>query len=1305
MAAELRLNVALDLQYFKQQLPKLSRAAAGFELPIKVKFDRRTINNELRLLGQQFSKRRNYVINVNDTQLKETRIKAEKLVNYLKQNLTGKKHIVEIEYREKGRPGGPGGFAAGPQGAAGLAEYMRTQGLSGGNIAGVGRRERFRGVVEESNVKQLRSMASRAGIKGGSKMRKADLQSRLMGIADGLMEDILGNIQNRMRKGPFGHIASGQTGGRLVPDRFDKIAASGLMPRGSGLPQLPAISQDALRRATQDLSAQRFTAPSLPARSSGPARPRIPNRGFSRFGPSGGQMFNQLKPGPIASVGREFANATQQVLLFGTAYKGIAAVMALPGSIATATANLQAFNNQMEAVTGGGEVMANSMTLIQQTVDRFNIPVQSARNGFVKLFASMSPAGIDLSTINNVFTGLSAAASTFGMSADQVDRMTYALAQMASKGQIMTEELKGQLGDVFPQAVSLFAEAAGFLDESMDAQAKSEGLAAFLKALEDGALKGTAMSQVLSNVGGLLNTKFGPSADKAAGSFQNQMNKLNNAMVEFHESFAPVAGAFLGEVVNPMVSALNVIGQAVKLAFSDELVTGNPLAQYLREELFPQLLNVKNALIAGAQTFGLFAQAAAIVLRPIAQFILGNQQLVTTLVRAAAVGMVFKAALVGLRITGIIPLIGFIVKYNKVVTVLIAQNIRGAAGLGTLNKAAIASGLGMRQAAVGVRILATAIRTVLVASAIGIALVAISALIGKIMQLKATADSIKNQKGAYGARVRRAAEQSGTEGMNVVKRQVEQERDSRQRGIDIGNRLARGETVSKEDMDHIESLGGFEGTINSVIARDGGFGVRRTVHGEAGAHGDARAPGTMFETGAAETDTRNARAALDSSLVGFDKDLRDAALNAAVVDRRFEEAAKVNLEGLGLDLDGGGDGGGAGREDISQTMFQAKQRLSQANRALITDQSQINEMERIAAEFAVRKLEISESDAGAREKAAQLAQAQVDRDREAFQVQEDFARKEEERAQKMKDARQQVLEMVREAALASGELTEEEFERLKILEKQAREIAYIRDQVKKNNMTPEEGELAIGAISRGAAAKIDNIGDDMSARGGLKDWVEKTKKELEDFNAMAESAADGIAGEFGKAFSGILQGTMSLQEGLGQAFTNIGAMFADMVAQMLVKYAMMQIFKGIFGFSDGGVVNASGGGGTPSGGGGSPLAGVIGLTAANGAVWQGGFTPFATGGVVNGPTLGLVGEGRFNEAIVPLPNGKSIPVEMNGSAGSNIATNITVNVNNGQVSSQSSGKQGNNLARNLEGAVKQVIMREMQPGGLISSKR
>jgi len=55
---------------------------------------------------------------------------------------------------------------------------------------------------------------------------------------------------------------------------------------------------------------------------------------------------------------------------------------------------------------------------------------------------------------------------------------------------------------------------------------------------------------------------------------------------------------------------------------------------------------------------------------------------------------------------------------------------------------------------------------------------------------------------------------------------------------------------------------------------------------------------------------------------------------------------------------------------------------------------------------------------------------------------------------------------------------------------------------------------------------------------------------------------------------------------------------------------------------------------------------------AMGGIAPGGFQAFASGGTVTKPTIGMVGEGRYNEAIVPLPDGKSIPVQM-ASGGNN----------------------------------------------------
>jgi hypothetical protein len=42
---------------------------------------------------------------------------------------------------------------------------------------------------------------------------------------------------------------------------------------------------------------------------------------------------------------------------------------------------------------------------------------------------------------------------------------------------------------------------------------------------------------------------------------------------------------------------------------------------------------------------------------------------------------------------------------------------------------------------------------------------------------------------------------------------------------------------------------------------------------------------------------------------------------------------------------------------------------------------------------------------------------------------------------------------------------------------------------------------------------------------------------------------------------------------------------------------------------------------------------------------------YASGGIASSPQLALFGEGRMNEAFVPLPDGRSIPVSLRRGAG------------------------------------------------------
>jgi hypothetical protein len=72
---------------------------------------------------------------------------------------------------------------------------------------------------------------------------------------------------------------------------------------------------------------------------------------------------------------------------------------------------------------------------------------------------------------------------------------------------------------------------------------------------------------------------------------------------------------------------------------------------------------------------------------------------------------------------------------------------------------------------------------------------------------------------------------------------------------------------------------------------------------------------------------------------------------------------------------------------------------------------------------------------------------------------------------------------------------------------------------------------------------------------------------------------------------------------------------------------------------------------------------------------------------------------------VPLPDGRSIPVELGGGAG-NIQSSIVINIDgNGRTSTDSSGSNASDFGRKIEGAVKQVIVNELRPGGVLAGGR
>jgi hypothetical protein len=99
---------------------------------------------------------------------------------------------------------------------------------------------------------------------------------------------------------------------------------------------------------------------------------------------------------------------------------------------------------------------------------------------------------------------------------------------------------------------------------------------------------------------------------------------------------------------------------------------------------------------------------------------------------------------------------------------------------------------------------------------------------------------------------------------------------------------------------------------------------------------------------------------------------------------------------------------------------------------------------------------------------------------------------------------------------------------------------------------------------------------------------------------------------------------------------------------------------------------------------------------------------YARGGIATSPQMALFGEGSKNEAYVPLPDNRSIPVTLKGGSGGATFgdTNITVTVtNSGSVDTSISADQATNLSKALSVSIKATIqeelMKQMKPRGML----
>lgn len=202
-------------------------------------------------------------------------------------------------------------------------------------------------------------------------------------------------------------------------------------------------------------------------------------------------------------------------------------------------------------------------------------------------------------------------------------------------------------------------------------------------------------------------------------------------------------------------------------------------------------------------------------------------------------------------------------------------------------------------------------------------------------------------------------------------------------------------------------------------------------------------------------------------------------------------------------------------------------------------------------------------------------------------------------------------------------------------------------------------------------AKQDEVVAGLNAE---QQQLDRLQQAYEMKRELVQNIANSIGNGIGGAIDLLIEGTDNWGQSLQQIAAGVLKDIARQLAQTLVVAPIVKGITSAFGFADGGIMTADG-----------PIP----------------LRKYAGGGVASSPQLAMFGEGSMPEAFVPLPDGRRIPVAMQGGAGGGTTINVSVDAKGTSV--QGDGGKGEQLARVVAQAVQAELIKQKRPGGLIAA--
>jgi tape measure domain-containing protein len=301
-----------------------------------------------------------------------------------------------------------------------------------------------------------------------------------------------------------------------------------------------------------------------------------------------------------------------------TAAAGLATALATVGfrelarNMTDAALKAQGFQTGLSAVAGGAAGAASETAFLRSESERLGLVVNDQVGRFMSLAGATNGTALAGEATREIWLGLVEAGVALNRSAEQQGRAMEAISQIASKGVVAMEEVRGQLAEAIPGATQIAARAMGMTS------------GAFIELVSSGKL---LAEDFLPKFAAQLRSEFGPAIDAQMitplGQARREMAATATAVFDLNaaagEGFLSAAvegmAAFNAELQDPAtLDAARVLGETMGSAFGSAAEAAAFLVDHIEAVAFAAgaLTTVALARYLAAITTGALASAGAL---------------------------------------------------------------------------------------------------------------------------------------------------------------------------------------------------------------------------------------------------------------------------------------------------------------------------------------------------------------------------------------------------------------------------------------------------------------------------------------------------------------------------------------------------------------------------------------------------------------------------------------------------------------------------------------------------------------------